>query len=137
MNHSMDPVPIDPAAGSAEPGPGLLDAALRITGAGAASRRIAAALGSAQALAEAATGKVAASMSAAREAGVDNFAIELGQRLANSEPAPVWASLVAGDDGFELLARGDESAVPAAASTAVAQRRAVRVCKVIDAHHPA
>jgi hypothetical protein len=170
MNNHSEPVPLDPPADTAAPRPGLLGAALRITGAraSAASRRIAASLGGAQALAEATSGKVSASVSEAKvdvakslpdagtmkvgfgralilggqalmdpKAVVGNFAIELGQRLATGVTAPVWLSLVEAGDGFELLARGDESEVRVAAAGAMAQQRAVLVCKVMEAHSPA
>jgi hypothetical protein len=70
------------------------------------------------------------------KAVVGSFAIDLGQRLAASEPAPVWLALVADDQGFDVLARGDEAPVRAAAAEAAAQEMAVLVCKVIEAHHP-
>ena len=165
MNTSGNSTPQD-----AEPASGLLDTARRITGAGAeaATRRLTAAIGNAQALAGNATGRVAATVNEARDAVVQSlpdaktvkagvgralilggralmdpqavvgsFAIELGQRLTTHDPGPVWLSLVATDDGFELLARGNEAEVRAAAAEAVAQQRAVLVCKVVEAHRPA
>lgn len=170
MSASQDPKPTDPNATPQESGSGLLDAARRISGAGAgeASRRLASAFGSAQALAGAASGKVAASVSEAKaavtqslpdtksvkvgvgralllggqalidpKAVVGNFAVELGQRLAASEPRPAWLLLAATADGFDLLARGDESEVRAAAASAGAQQRSMLVCKVMDVYGPA
>lgn len=149
------------------PKPGLLNTALRITGAGAeaASGRIAAAVGGARELTERATGKVGAAVGGATSAVanalpdakavkqgfgralilggkalidpsavVGGFAVELGQRMTAGEAAPTWLALVASDTGFEVLARGEEAAVRAAAAEAVAQQRAVLVCKVMEAH---
>jgi hypothetical protein len=149
------------------PKPGLLNTALRITGAGAeaASGRIAAAVGGARELTERATGRVSTAVgeatsavaSALPDAGtvkrgfgralilggkalidpgavVGGFAVELGQRMAADEAAPTWLALVASDAGFDVLARGEEAAVRAAAAEAAAQLRAVLVCKVMEAH---
>lgn len=170
MSASQDPKPTNPKAAPQESGSGLLDAARRISsaGAGEASRRLASAFGSAQALAGAASGKVAHSVSEAKaavtqslpdaksvkvgvgralllsgqalidpKAVVGNFAVELGQRLTASESGPAWLLLAATDDGFDLLARGNESEVRAAAASAAAQQRSVLVCKVMEAYGPA
>lgn len=66
---------------------------------------------------------------------VGSFAMELGQRMAADDAAaPTWLALVANDAGFEVLARGEEATVRAAAAEAVAQQQAVLVCKVVEAH---
>jgi hypothetical protein len=65
---------------------------------------------------------------------VGGFAMELGQRMAADEAAPTWLALVANDAGFDVLARGEETTVRAAAAEAVAQQRAVLVCNVVEAH---
>lgn len=65
---------------------------------------------------------------------VGGLAVELGQRMAADEAAPTWLALVAHEAGFEVLARGEEAAVRAAAADAAARQRDVLVCKVVEAH---
>lgn len=70
------------------------------------------------------------------QAVVGSLALDLGQRLSSGQTEPLWLALVADDQGFGLLARGDEVAVRLAADQALAAQRSVLVCKVMAALSP-
>lgn len=67
---------------------------------------------------------------------VGEFAMGLGQRLTQDARTQDWLALAVDGEGFVVLGRGDEEPVRQAAAAAVAEGRAVLVCKVVGAHDP-
>ncbi|MBK6616084.1 hypothetical protein [Ottowia sp.] len=68
---------------------------------------------------------------------VGEFAVGLGQMLAEGEAGEDWLVLGAGEVGFEVLHRGGEADARAGVAVAVNEGRCVLLCRVVEAAVPA